>query len=69
MAYRDFKDLPRRTASDKVLRDQAFNVAKNPKYDEYQRGLASVVYRFFDKKFASLTDKSVSGSGVINIRV
>ena len=69
MAYRDFKDLSRRTASDKVLRDQAFNVAKNPKYDEYQRGLASVVYRFFDKKFASLTDKSVSGSGVINIRV
>ena len=69
MAYRDFKDLSRRTASDKVLRDQAFNVAKNPKYDEYQRGLASMVYRFFDKKFASLTDKSVSGSGVINIRV
>ena len=69
MAYRDFKDLSRRTASDKVLRDQAFNVAKNPKYDEYQRGLASVVYRFFDKKFASLTDKSVSGSGVINIKV
>ena len=69
MAYRDFKDLSRRTASDKVLRDQAFNVAKNPKYDEYQRGLASVVYRFFDKKFASLTDKSVSGSGVINVRV
>ena len=69
MAYRDFKDLSRRTASDKVLRDQAFNVAKNPKYDEYQRGLASMVYRFFGKKFASLTDKSVSGSGVINIRV
>ena len=50
MAYRDFKDLSRRTASDKVLRDQAFNVAKNPKYDEYQRGLASMVYTFFDKK-------------------
>ena len=63
------KDLSRRTASDKVLRDQAFNVAKNAKYDEYQRGLASMVYRFFDKKFAALTDKFVSGSGVINIRV
>ena len=63
------KDLSRRTASDEVLRDQAFNVAKNAKYDEYQRGLASMVYRFFDKKFAALTDKLVSGSGVINIRV
>ena len=64
MAYGDFKDLARRTASDKVLRDKAFNIAKNPKYDGYQRGLASIVYKFFDKKSASLTDKSVSGSGV-----
>ena len=37
MAYGDFKDLPKRTASDKVLRDKAFNVSKNPRYDEYQR--------------------------------
>ena len=50
MAYGDFKDVARRTASDKVIRDNAFNVAKNPKYDEYQRGLASMVYSFFDKK-------------------
>ena len=50
MAYRDFKDLAKRTASDKVLRDKAFNIAKNPKYDGYQRGLASMVYKFFDKK-------------------
>ena len=50
MAYADFKDLARRTASDKVLRDKAFNIAKNPKYDEYQRGLASMVYKFFVKK-------------------
>ena len=64
MAYGDFKDLARRTASDKVLRDKAFNIAKNPKYDGYQRGLASMVYKFFDKKSTSLTDKSVSGSGV-----
>ena len=48
--YGDFKDLARRTASDKFFRDKAFNIAKNPKYDEYQRGLASVVYIFFDKK-------------------
>ena len=52
MAYGDFKDLARRTASDKVLRDKAFNIAKNPKYDGYQRGLASMVYKFFDKKRA-----------------
>ena len=45
VAYRDFKDLPRRTASDEVLRDKAFNIAKNPKY-EYQRALASMVYWF-----------------------
>ena len=50
MAYGDFKELKRRTASDKFLRDKAFNIAKNPKYDGYQRELASVVYNFFDKK-------------------
>ena len=50
MAYEDFKDLARRTASDKVLRDKAFNIAKNLKHDGYQRGLASMVYKFFDKK-------------------
>ena len=43
MAYRDFKYLARRTASDKDLRDTAFNIAKNPKYDGYQRCLASMV--------------------------
>ena len=48
-AYGDFKDLKRRTFSDKVLRDKAFNIAKNPKYDRYQRGLASMVYNFFYK--------------------
>ena len=50
MAYGDFKDLKRRTASDKILRDKAFNIAKSPKYDGYQRGLASMVYKCFDKK-------------------
>ena len=50
MAYRDFKNLARRTTSDKVLRDKAFNIAKNPKYDGYQRGLASMLYKFFNKK-------------------
>ena len=50
MAYGDFKYLARRTASDKLLRDEAFNIAKNPKYDGYQRGIASMVYTFFDKR-------------------
>ena len=50
MAYGDFKYLKRRTASDKNIRDKAFNIAKNSKYDGYQRGLASMVYKFFDKK-------------------
>ena len=48
MAYGDFKDLAR-TASDKVLRDKAFNIAKNPKYDGYQRELASMINKCFDK--------------------
>ena len=50
MFYGSFKDLTRRTASDKVLRDKAFNIAKNTKYDRYQRGLDSVVCKFFDRK-------------------
>ena len=69
MAYGEFKDLARRTASDAFLRDKAFNIAKNPKYDGYQRGLASMVYNFFDKKSASLQDKPVSGRGAnINVK-
>ena len=66
MAYGDFKDLKRRTGSDKILRDKALNIAKSPKYDGYQRGIASMVYKFFDKNSASLTDISVSGSGAAN---
>ena len=49
MAYGDFKDLARRTASDKALRDKAFNIAENSEYDGYQRRLAVVVSKFFDK--------------------
>ena len=56
MAYGKSKDLAKRTQSDKVLRDKAFKIASDPKYDGYQRGLASMVYKFFDKKS--------SGSGV-----
>ena len=50
MAYGKSKDLIKRTQSDKVLRDKAFKIASDPKYDGYQRGLASMVYKFFDKK-------------------
>ena len=52
MAYGNFKILPRRTVSDKIFHDKAFNIAKNPKPDGYQRGLASMVYKFPDKKFS-----------------
>ena len=49
MVYDNFKNLPRRTIFDKVLHGNAFNIAKNPKYDGYQRELASIVYKCFDK--------------------
>ena len=62
------KDLTRRTASDKILRDKTFNIAKNVQYDGYQRNLASMVYKFFDKKSASLADKSAS-DGAVKIKI
>ena len=59
MAYGDFKDLNRRTVlRDKALRDKVFNIDKNPKNDGYQHGLASMFYKFFDKK--------TSGNGIKN---
>ena len=63
-AYSDSKDLTKRTVADKILRNKAFNIAKNQKYDGYQRGLASMVYKFFDKKSALFADKSTKRSGV-----
>ena len=50
MAFGDFEDLTKKTAADKVLRDKAFKIVSDQKYDGYQRGLASMVYKFFDKK-------------------
>ena len=58
MAYGRTKDLVKRTQSDKFLKDQAFKIASDPKHDGYQRGLASMVYKFFDKKS--------KGSGITN---
>ena len=49
-AYADHKDLINRSEADKVLIDKAYDIASNPKYDGYQRGLANMVYKFFDKK-------------------
>ena len=66
MAYGDFKDLTGRTASDKILRDKAFNTAKNSKYDGYQRGLASMVYRFVDKKSSATRENKFAGGAVKN---
>ena len=61
-AYSDSKDLKKRTVADKILKNKAFDIAKDPKYDGYQRGLASMVYKFFDSKVAS-PDKKSAGSG------
>ena len=58
MAYGKSKDLAKGTQSDKFLRDKAFKIASDRKYDGYQRGLASMVYKFFGKKS--------SGSAIVN---
>ena len=56
----DFKELTRRIASDKALYDKAFDIAKNPKYDGYEKSFASMVCKFFDKKWAV----THTGSGI-----
>ena len=58
MVYGDFKDFEKRSFADNVLRDKAFKIASDQKYDGYQRGLASMIYKFFHKKS--------QGSGVAN---
>ena len=58
VGYGKAKDLVKRTQSDKTLKDEAFKIASDPNYDGYQRGLASIVHKFFDKKS--------SGSGIVN---
>ena len=64
-AYADHKDLINRTEADKVLKDKAYDIASNPEYDGYQRGLASMVYKFFDKKATAVPSaKHVMGSGI-----
>ena len=58
MAYGKTKDLVKKAQSDKFLKDKSFKIASDPKYDVYQRGLASMFYKFYDKKS--------SGSGMVN---
>ena len=63
MAYGDFEGFKKITQSDKLLRDKAFNIPRDSKYDGYKRGLASMVYKFFDKK------SSVNGISVPNFEL
>ena len=60
MPYGKHKELERRTQSDKVLKDKAFEIANSPKYDGYQRGLASMVYKLFDNKSKGPGIKSIT---------
>ena len=68
-SYADHKDLINRTEADKVLKDKAYNIASNPEYDGYERGLASMVYKFFDKKStAEPSSLERMGSGFKNLK-
>ena len=69
MAYGDFKDLTRRRASDKILCDKAFSIAKTLKYDGYQRSLASMVYKFSDKKVSGSAATLVNESTVNKMKI
>ena len=62
-AYTKYKDVENRLISDQKLKNSAYDIASNPKYDGYQRGLASVVYKFFGSKVAPLDKKAMSGKG------
>ena len=68
--YSDSKDLTKRAVADKILKNKAFDIVKDPKYDGYQRGLASMVYKYFDSKVASPDKKSVgSGAKRVNTKI
>ena len=67
LAYDKLKDLAKRTQSDKVLRDKAFKIASNPKYDGHQKELISMIYKFFDKK--NLVEVVLTMNQVINLQL
>ena len=62
-SYAKYKDVENRLITDQKLRNSTYDIASNPKYDGYQRGLASMVYKFFDSKVAPLDKKAMSGKG------
>ena len=66
IAYGKYEDLEKRTQSNKVLKDKAFEIANNPKYDGYQRGLALMVFKFFDQKSEGSGIKSMSNQQLPN---
>ena len=66
MAYGKFKDPAKRIQSDEVLRHNAFKIASTLKYEGYQRGLASMVYKFFDKKSTGAGIKSMLNQQLAN---
>ena len=68
-AYAKYKDVKNRLISGQKLRNSAYDIASNPKYDGYQRGLASMVYKFFDSKVAPLDKKTMSGKGIKNNKI
>ena len=68
-AYAKYKDVENRLVSDQKLRNSAYDIASNPKYDGYQRGLASMVYKFFDSKVVLLDKKNMSGKGTGNNKI
>ena len=64
-AYSDSKDLTKRTVADKILKNKAFDIAKDPKYDGYQRGLASMVYKCLMKNL----QEGVQSTLILNLRL
>ena len=66
IVYSKYKDLPKRTQSDKVLKDKAFKIERNPNYNGHQRGLASMIYKFFDKNLKGSSIKSMPSQQLAN---
>ena len=66
MAYGDFKDVTRRTSSDNLFRNNAFDIATNPKCDRYQRDLPSMVYKFFDEETSATCANKFAVSRIKN---
>ena len=69
MTFENLKDLPRRTASHKVLHDKKFNIANNPRFDGYHYGPALMVHKSVNKRYASIADKSVSSCGAVKSEI